>query len=167
MAIKKVYNVKNHLYIYDNIRKGAKYYYYDEVEKSWKWGNCGDFDEIELKWCYGLPAHKDANGSYDEGSDIESTHTSVKGFNFTLASKIKADSFEEVLDIFWKNVASTNFSFTWREGDERIEYNMNADEFNQFLYRFASYAKDRKTIRGPKLSIKKRQEIEAWFEERL
>lgn len=167
MAKRTVYNVKNHEYIFNNERKGAKYYYFDEVEKSWKWGNCGDFDEIELKWCYGEPAHKDANGSYNDGSDIESTCTSVKGFNFTLTTAIKEDSFEKVLEVFWKNVASTNFSFTWREGDERVEYNMNADEFNQFLYRFASYAKDRKTIRGPKLSIKKRQEIEAWFEERL
>ena len=160
---KTVYNVSRHEYLFDSARAGAKYHYFDEVEEAMKWGNCGDFDEIELKWCYGLPAHKDPNGSYADGSDIEETHTSVKGWNFTLASAIKADSFEEVLDIFKKNVASSNFSFTWREGDERVEYNMNMDEFEQFLYRFASYAKDRKTIRGPKLSMKKRAEVEEWF----
>ena len=160
---KTIHKVNNHNFIFDSERKGAKYLYFDEVEECYKWGNCGDFDEVELKWCYGIPTHKDANGSYSDGSDIEETHTSVKGWNFTLASAIKEDSFEKVLEIFWKNVASTNFSFTWREGDERVEYNMNADEFNQFLYRFCSYAKDRKTIRGPKFSIKKRAEVEEWF----
>lgn len=164
MATKTVYNVLRHGYRFDSERKGSKYNYYDEVLNCYKWGNCGEFDEVELKWCYGEPAHKDPNGTYSDGSDIESTHTSVKGFAFTLASGLNGDSFEECLDTFKRNVASSNFSFTWREGDERVEYNMNMDEFEQFLYRFASYAKDRKTIRGPKFSIKKRAEIEEWFE---
>lgn len=157
-----VYNVSNHFYTFNLNRRGAKYRYYDNLTKSYKWGNTGEFDEIELKYCYGLHTHKDPNGSYAEGSDIEQTHTSVKGFNFTLASAIKADSFEQVLDVYWQNVVSTNFSFTWREGNERIEYNMNADEFNQFLYRFGRYDKSRKTIRGPQLSRKVKQEIESW-----
>ncbi len=164
MATKNLYNVNKHEYVFDSARRGAKYHYYDEVLESWKWGNCGDFDEVELKWCYGLAAHKDPSGSYADGSDIEETHTSVKGWGFTLASAIKEDSFEKVLEVFWQNVASTNFSFTWREGDERIEYNMNADEFNQFLYRFGTYAKDRKTIRGPKFSMSKRDEVKRWLD---
>lgn len=161
---KSVYKVHNHYYFYDSDRKGAKYCYYDEVYDCYKWGNCGEFDEVELKWCYGEPAHKDPSGSYADGSDIEATHTSVKGWNFTLASGLNGNTFEECLDIFKRNVASTNFSFTWREGDERVEYNMNMDEFEQFLYRFGTYAKDRKTIRGPKHSMKKRAEVEEWLE---
>lgn len=165
--VKNVYNVASHNYIYDSNRKGAKYCYFDEVDNKWKWGNCGEFDEVELKWCVGEPAHKDPNGTYSDGSDIESTHTSVKGWNFTLASGLNGATFEECLDTFKMNVASTNFTFTWREGDERIAYNMNMDEFEQFLYRFASYAKDRKTIRGPKFSHKKRKEVEEWFAKRV
>jgi hypothetical protein len=164
---KTVYNVSRHEFIFDSTRKGAKYNFYDELDECYKWGNCGEFDEVELKWARGLTAHKDPNGSYKDGSDIEETHTSVKGWNFTLTSAIKEDSFEKVLEVFKMNVASTNFSFTWREGDERVEYNMNMDEFEQFLYRFASYAKDRKTIRGPKFSMKKRAEVERWLEERV
>ena len=164
---KQVYNVTAHdSWCYDASRKGAKYSYYDSLLKRYVYGNCGEFDEIELKWCYGLPTHKDPKGAYYEGSDIEETHTSVKGFNFTLAT-IKADSFEEVLNIFWNNVISTNFSFTWREGNERLEYNMNADEFNQFLYRFARYDKSRKTVRGPWLSGVNKKRIMDWLDKQV
>lgn len=166
MAIKNVYNIEKMVYKFDNERKGAKFQYLDEVEKSYKWGNGGDIYEVALAWSKGLPAHKDPNGSYDTGSDLEEFGTSVKSWGFTLAS-IKAESFEETLDIYWKNVKSWNWSFGWIEGDELIEYNMNADEFNQFLYRFAKFDKYSKAVRGPKMSNKKRIEVEAWFEERL
>lgn len=158
-----VYNVKNHKFIFDATRAGAKYLFYDELDELEKWGNCGEFDEVELKWAKGYKAHKDPNGSYMDGSDIEETHTSVKGWGFTLASGLNGATFEECLDVFKAHVASTNFSFTWRENDERVEYNMNMDEFEQFLYRFASYDKSRKTIRGPKHSMKKRAEVEDWM----
>lgn len=165
--IKNVYKLTNFNYTYDNTRSGAKYCYYDSLVKCYKWGNNGDISEVAMKYGLGLATHKDPNGAYDEGSDIEETHTSVKSWGFTLASKIKADSFEDVLRIYWSNVASTNFSFCWIEGDELIDYNMNADEFNQFLYRFAKYTPDRKTIRGPKFSNSKRMEVEAWLERRV
>lgn len=166
MAKKTVYNIFQFDYIMDNTRKGAKYQYFDEVVKTSKWGNYGEIYEVALAWCKNLPAHKDPNGSYDEGSDLEEFGTSVKSWGFTLAS-IKAATFEETLDIYWKNVKSWNWSFGWIEGDELVEYNMNAEEFNEFLYRFAKFDNYSKAIRGPKMSTKKRLEVEAWFEERL
>lgn len=166
MTIKNIYNISNLNYKYDNTRKGAKYHYMDTLENAYKWGNGGEIYEVALAWSKGLPAHKDPNGSYDTGSDLEEFGTSVKSWKFTLAS-IKAESFEETLDIYWKNVKSWNWSFGWIEGDELVEYNMNADEFNEFLYRFCKYDKSSKAVRGPAMSNKKRLEVEAWFEERL
>lgn len=166
MATKTVYNLKELNYRYDNNRKGAKYQWYDTVRNEYRWGNAGDFFEVADKFVKGYEVHKDPSGSYSTGSDIEETETSCKSWEFTLAS-IKADTFEKVLEIYWNNVASTNFDFGWKEEEELTVYNMNADEFNKFLYRFGRYEKSRKTIRGPKPSNKKRIEIERWFEARI
>lgn len=158
---KTVYNISRFARVYDSERKGAKYQIWDEVAECYKWVNSGELYEVALKWALGYAAHKDANGSYDAGSDIEETHTSVKSWAFTLASACKADSFEANKDKFFKNVASDNFSFGWIEKDELVEYNMNCDEFNRFLNRFCKL--DNKVIRGPKFSMKKRTEVEEWF----
>lgn len=162
---KNTYNIARFAREYDSERKGAKWAYYDEIAQMVKYGNGGELYECGLKFALGMPAHKDPNGSYDSGSDIEETQTSVKSWGFTLAT-IKADNFEDTLEIYWSNVASTNFSFGWIEEDELVEYNMNADEFNQFLYRFCKYDSFCKAVRGPKFSMKKRAEIEKWFAER-
>lgn len=159
-----VYNINHFNYQYDHARKGAKYLIWDEVAESYKWVNYGELYEVVLKWAKGYKAHKDPNGSYSDGSDIEETHTSVKSWKFTLASACKADTFEENLEQFFTNVASTNFSFGWIENEEVIEYNMNCDEFEQFLYRFCKL--DNKVVRGPAWSNKKRKEVEAWFKAR-
>lgn len=163
---KTVYNIGNFKYRFDGERKGAKYSWYDPIKGSYVWGNVGDLFEVADKFAKGLPPHKDGKGKYNEGSDIEETHTSCKSWYFTLAT-IKAESFEKVLDIYWKDVASTNFDFGWIEGDDLVVYNMNADEFNQFLYRFATYKKSDKVIRGPRLSNARRIEVETWLEMRI
>lgn len=165
MAIKTIYNIKHFLYIYDNIRKGAKYQWYDPIRDKYVWGNNGDFFEVANKFAKGYEPHKDGNGRYDKGSDIEQTKTSCKTWEFTLAP-IKDESFEKILKIYWLNVASNNFDFGWKEGDELIVYNMNCDEFNQFLYRFGRYDKTRKVIRGPRLTNDRRIEVEKWLDAR-
>ena len=165
MATKTIYNLKGLDYNFDNTRKGAKYEWFDTIANEYKRGNTGDFFEIADKFVKGYEPHKDGNGKYNEGSDIEETHTSCKSWEFTLAP-IKEETFEKVLEIYWNNVASTNFDFGWKEEEELIIYNMNSDEFNQFLYRFARYEKNRKVIRGPKPTNKNRIKIEKWFEAR-
>ncbi len=163
--IKTIYNISQLDYFFDNMRKGAKYNYFDDVAGERKFGNAGDIVEVALSWSLGFGAHKDPNGSYDTGSDIEENHTSVKSWYFTLAP-IKGDTFEEIVKTYWENVASTNFSFAWIEGQELIEYNMNADEFNQFLYRFGTYKKSDRVVRGPRLTNSRRIEVEKWLEAR-
>ena len=162
---RNIYNISRFSYVFESARKGAKYYYYDEVDECYKWGNGGELYEVALKWAKGYAAHKDPNGSYCDGSDIEETHTSVKSWKFTLASACKADTFELNLEKFFANVASTNFSFGWIEGEELVEYNMNCDEFEQFLYRFCKL--ENKIVRGPSWSNRKRLEVEGWLEKRV
>lgn len=162
---KNVYNIARFNYKFDSVRKGAKYLVWDEIDLRFKWVNAGELYEMGLKFAMGLPAHKDPNGSYSNGSDIEETHTSVKSWKFTLASACKADTFEDNLDKFFMNVASTNFSFGWIEGEELVEYNMNCEEFKQFLYRFCKL--ESKVVRGPAWSNKKRREVEEWLERRV
>lgn len=159
---KNVYNISRFSYIFESARKGAKYQIWDEVAECYKWVNAGELYEVALKWALGYAAHKDPNGSYLDGSDIEETHTSVKSWAFTLASACKTDTFEENLEKFFRNVASSNFSFGWIEGEELVEYNMNCEEFKEFLYRFCKL--DNKVVRGPKWSNKKRREVEEWLE---
>lgn len=147
-------------YIYDASRKGAKY----SFDGGATYCNAGEAFEISLKDKKGFDAVKDANTAYNEGSDIEETRTSVKSWAFTLASACKGGSFEEIIEKFFLNVHSSNFSFGWFIDDELIEYNMNADEFKHFLYRFCKYDKHSRTVRGPKFSIKKMHEVMNWFE---
>ena len=166
MATKTVYNLRGLDYKFDNTRRGSKYEWFDTLLNEYKRGNAGDFFEIADKFVKGYDTHKDGNGKYNEGSDIEETHTSCKSWEFTLAP-IKDNTFEAILETYWKEVESTNFDFGWREEEELIIYNMNADEFNQFLYRFARYEKSRKVIRGPKPTNVQREAIEKWFEARI
>ena len=164
--IKAIYNIANFNYKFDSARRGAKYQWFDTVDNKFKWGNAGEFFEVSDKFAKGYEPHKDGNGRYNEGSDIEETHTSCKTWEFTLA-QIKDETFEKIVETYWNNTASNNFDFGWKEGNELIVYNMNCDEFNQFLYRFGRYDKDRKVVRGPRLANKRRIEVEKWLEARL
>ena len=166
MATKTVYNLKGLDYNFDNTRKGAKYEWFDTIVNEYKRGNAGDFFEIADKFAKGYEPHKDGNGRYDEGSDIEETHTSCKSWEFTLAP-IKDETFEKIVKTYWNTVASTNFDFGWKEEDELVVYNMNSDEFNQFLFRFGRYDKSRKVVRGPRLTNDRRIEVERWLEARI
>lgn len=159
---KTTYKIDNFKYTFDSEVRGAKYTW--EYKGVTYKGNGGDFSEAGLKWCRGYEPIKDANTSYAVGSDIEEDGTSVKTWGFTLASACTGESFEEVIDKFFQNVHSWNFSFVIIIENELTDYNMNADEFRQFLYRFASYDKGRKVIRGPKASLKKIREVVQWFE---
>ena len=78
MATKTVYNLRGLDYKFDNTRRGSKYEWFDTLLNEYKRGNAGDFFEIADKFVKGYDTHKDGNGKYNEGSDIEETHTSCK-----------------------------------------------------------------------------------------
>ena len=150
------------MYNYHNERRGAKYEYLDTLTDTYKFGNNGDIYEVADKYARGLSAHKDPNGDFESGSDIEETDTSVKSWHFTLQTKYKAETFEEAVNIYFEKTASTNTDFGWIEENEIITYNMNHDEFKAFLYKFCKL--ERGVVRGPAVSGKKRQEIEKWMQ---
>ena len=156
--MKKMVSKVNFLYTYDGNRKGAKYTI-DGVH----YMNGGDFAEIADKSVRGLDANKDANTPYDAGSDIPELNTSVKSSKFTLTSCVLGSSFDEVVNRYFETVHSTSWDYVVIIDDEVIIYTMNAVEFRSFLNEFASYANDRKVVRGKATSGK----MIAWFEERV
>lgn len=116
--------------------------------------NAGEFAEVALKACKGYEPIKDKNTKFNEVSDIEQTKTSVKSSGATLTSvKLGAD-FDIVLKKFFEMSASTNYSYVTIIEDIVTEYNMNANEFKEFVENWASYQNDRQVIRFKKTSGK-------------
>ena len=167
MVIKVVRSINGFNYGYIAERKGAHYFWYDSKLDCIKFGNAGDIYEVACKFVRGLDTHKDGNGSFIDGSDIESENTSCKSWKASLASTLFGNDKNECWSYFKSNVASNLFSFGWIEGEDLVEYIMDMDTFEPFIERFATYAKDRKTIRIAALSNSKRIEVERWLEERM
>ena len=144
-------------YRYDATHKGAPYTL-DGVH----WFNHGDLCEMALKHCMGLKAEKDGNGKWNECSDIAETCTSVKSSRATLASDLIGTDMSEMLSRYFAEVHSTNFSYVAIIDDTLVEYNMNAEEFNEFIRTGASI-NERKVIGFKSTSAK----MLRWLEERV
>ena len=129
-------------YIYDKNHKGAPY-----TLNGVNWFNHGDLCEIALKACKGYKPTKDGNGKWNETSDIEETYTSVKSGKATLASDLIGEDMEEMLNRYFKEVHSTNWSYVVIIDNEMlIEYNMTTEEFREMLLTWANI-NERKVIR--------------------
>lgn len=151
-----VYNLTLN-YTHNASHKGAPYTIDGE-----HWFNHGDLCEMALKHCKGLEAVKDGNGKWNECSDIEETATSVKSSKATLASDLTGSDINEMLDRYFKEVHSTNFSYVAIIDETLVEYNMNAEEFREFTTTWASI-NERKVIRYKSTSGK----MLKWLEERV
>lgn len=155
--MKKTVYTNTKKYTFDPTHKGAPYTFDGE-----HWLNAGEHTEAQLKHCKGFEASKDANTKWNEGSDIEQTATSVKSSGATLASDLKGEDMSEMLDRYFAEVHSTNWSFGIIVEDTLTEYNMNADEFREMLMTWASI-NERKVIRFKKVSTK----MVKWLEDRV
>lgn len=144
-------------YTYEPAHKGAPYTMDGE-----HWFNHGDLCEILLKHCKGLDAKKDGNGKWNKCSDIEETATSVKSSKATLASDLTGTDINEMLNRYFKEVHSTNFSYVAIIDNTLVEYNMNANEFNEFTREWANI-NERKVIRFKSTSGK----MLRWLDERV
>ena len=144
-------------YRYDPNHKGAPYTIDGE-----HWFNHGDLCEIALKHCLGLKAVKDGNGKWNKCSDIEETATSVKSSKATLASDLIGTDIDLMLDRYFAEVHSTNFSYVAIVDESLIEYNMNAEEFREFTKTWANI-NERKVIRYKSTSGK----MLRWLDERV
>lgn len=148
----------NFKFQFDPTRKGAKYSLDGE-----HWLNNGEFAEVADKAVKGYDLNKDANTAYDMGSDIEQTSTSVKSGKATLTSKVLGESKEEVVKTYFANVHSTNWDWVILLDESVIIYNMNAEEFKEFIEEWASYDAIRKVIRFKTTSSK----MVRWLEDRV
>ena len=138
MATKTVHNLRGLDYKFDNTRRGSKYEWFDTLLNEYKRGNAGDFFEIADKFVKGYDTHKDGNGKYNEGSDIPEINASVKSSTATLVNMKLADTFDESVKVYFQNTHSTCFIYTIIIDDMTHIYMMNAIEFKEFIYKFAS-----------------------------
>ena len=126
----KVYYENTMPYTYNPERMGSKYY----IEGAYK--NHGEFLESVVKHHRGLEYRVNPTTKWNEGSDIEETHESIKSGRATLACIYK-DNLEEILNEYFENVASTNFTYVIDMDSMIYEYHMNKGEFREFCNRFA------------------------------
>lgn len=115
--------------------------------------NEGQADEIFYKSVKGFDPVNDPNGKWNEVSDVEETHTSVKSPNYTLVNEVLADNFEDTLTEYFARVASVQWAFCYKAGDELVIYEMNAREFETFIRTFHYWNEKTHLLRGKKLSI--------------
>ena len=153
---KSVYNIPIE-YTFDPTHKGANY-----TLDGAHYMNGGDFAEVITKAVLGYRATKDASTRYDLASDIEELNASVKSSRFTLVNMKLADTFEATIDRYFETVHSTRWIYTVIIDDTATLYEMNKEEFKEFLYTFTGL-NERKLIRCKATSGK----MIGWFEERV
>ena len=129
-------------YMFDPNHKGA-HYSFDGI----RFMNNGEFIEGVRKSVLGLSAKKDANTSYEKGSDIPERNESVKSGKATLVNKVLGENMEETLEQYFKTVASTSFSWNFILDNNLVSYVMNASEFREFIKAWARFDAGRKVIR--------------------
>lgn len=123
--------------------------------------NAGEFKEAYNKGVRGFTFEKDANTPFDKGSDIEETNTSVKSSGATI-SPITGETVEEILKEYFERVHSTNWDYVTIVDETLIVYNMNVNEFKEFVEEFGR-VNERKVVRLKKESSK----MIKWLEDRM
>lgn len=131
--------------------------------------NHGEICESIVKYHLGLFTVVNKNTSWNNGSDIESFHSSVKSSGGCLGRNFNGlHNPNQQIAYYFKNVPSSNFVWViWNEQTEEvIEFWMTKKEFGAFVREFTYYARDSKmkdlAIRFRKDSKKMR----AWLEDR-
>ena len=145
-------------YIYDATRRGAKYSFNGR-----NWLNQGEFAEALLSYHLLGTLAKDANTSFDKGSDIElgETGISVKSSKATLTSvKLGGLTMEDKLADYFSRTASNLWAWVVVLDDSFTTYYMDKETFTEFTMTFASLQND--VIRYKTSSGKMLQ----WLEER-
>lgn len=138
---KNIYRI-NINYTYNASHKGAPYTL-DGV----KYINNGELHEIVTKGVLGFSAEKDANTSFDKGSDIPELSASVKSGKATLTSTVLGNDYTSVKSNYFKLVHSTLWIFSIIIDENINLYFMNKEEFSLFMDSFSYYDKTRKVIR--------------------
>lgn len=111
--------------------------------------NGGTATECGIKSGLGLPAIKDGNGAFDITDDIPEYNASVKSSAATLVNRPLGNNFEEVVNAYFEKVHS---KWIWYGVIDIITktvtvYEMNHQEFRQYLKLFSRFDESRKVIR--------------------
>lgn len=126
--------------------------------------NFGDVAEVQTRYILtGIVAPKDGNTAFDKGSDIPELNCSVKSGKATLTSKKLGNSFEEVLENYFQQTASTLWAWYIQIDEHGVVYLMNSNEFAEFTRNFARWDDRRKVIRYKTSSCK----MICWFESKM
>ena len=155
-TMKKTTYTLNVNYQFNAEHKGAPYTFDGE-----HYMNAGEFKEAIRKAVAGLECKKDANTPFDKGSDIEEYNTSVKSSGATI-SPVKGDTLEGIMTEYFERVHSDNWDYVTLVDEEVIVYNMNAEEFEEFVREFGR-VNSRKVVR----LIKESGRMIRWLEERI
>ena len=145
-------------YTYDSAHSGAHY----TINGGQSYMNGGEFAEIATKSVLGYTVAKDANTPFNEGSDIEELHASVKSSRATLVNFKLADTFEESVQRYFAETASSLFIYTVVIEKEVTLYSMDASEFEAFIRQFSGL-NERGYVRFKSTSTK----MIAWLESHL
>lgn len=126
-------------YIRDDALAGSKYFINGEGARR----NRGELLESIAKWHRGEYCATNPTTSWEDGSDIESIHASVKSSEGSLGRQIggyEATGAQKI-SVYFKSVASK--VFIWITIDEATqmvtEYQMNKSEFGKFIRVFTRY----------------------------
>ena len=142
-------------YTYDPNRKGAHY-----TINGTDYMNHGQFVQIALVASLYNRIDRPDHVAYNVDSDIPELHESVKSSKATLVNAFLGNDFETVLNAFFENVASTQFSWCILLENEIVRYVMNKNEFRKFTETFATFDNSRKVIRYKITSTKMIQYLE-------
>ena len=156
--MKKAVYAINKPYIFNPAHTGAPY----SLNGGLNWTNGGELKEVLFKACLNFKAVKDACGSYDKTDDVPELDASVKSSKATLANKKLGKDFESFKRYYFATVHSTLFIWVSIHDEDLITYYMNAAEFEEFMDKWATFAKDRQVIRFKTESLKMLQ----WLDER-
>lgn len=127
--------------------------------------NKGILGEWSLAAYYGIERNVHDHSRYDQTSDIcvEGKNISVKADRFTLMSgKLCGgiQTFDGIWALFRMNVHSDTFDYITADF---MVYEMNLNEFQQFVYKFCSLQKE-STKNGGGMKIRARKESKAMLE---
>lgn len=144
-------------YAHDASHKGAPYTLDGE-----HYMNYGQFAQVLVDHRLTGQTRKPDNIPFDADSDIPELSISVKSFRFTLASALKGDDLETILEEYSDKVASHTWAYAEVVGDELHTYFMDKAEFIDFCRAFAE-VNERKVVRGKR----QRVAILKWLDERV
>lgn len=139
--------------------KGAPYLFHSDNV----YGNAGNLVERSVKVALGFSEQHDTNSRYDIASDIPELCASVKSSRFTLTNAPIGGNFDETFDNYFATCPSTEWIYGSITDDTLTIYQMNANEFAEFLRVWGYWDEYRGTIKGKNTSLK----MLLWLDERV